>query len=212
MIIDRRATLRSRYRAPSALVVDKSIDHVDEAASGFIGRSSLFVLATTSADGTDASPRGGPPGFVRVLDRHRLAFADLAGNNRLDSYTNLIEHPSVGLLFMVAGLDETLRVNGQGWITDDPDVLEACAIDGRLPTLAVGVTVTECFIHCAKALRRAAVWDTSTWPTGDDRPSAAAIINEHLQLDVDPALIEADLEAGYAATMWQPGGGDDAVE
>jgi PPOX class probable FMN-dependent enzyme len=212
MNIDRHAALRSRYRPPSQLVVDKSIDHLDDGATGFIERSPLFVLATTSADGTDASPRGGRPGFVRVLDRHRLAFADLSGNNRLDSYTNLVERPSVGLLFVVPGVDETLRVNGSAWLTDDPEVLEACAIDGRLPKLAVGVTVAECFIHCAKALRRAAVWDASSWPAGDDRPSAAAIINDHLQLGVDPAVIEADLEAGYAATMWQPGGDDNAAE
>jgi PPOX class probable FMN-dependent enzyme len=212
MNIDRQATLRSRYRPPSQPVVDKSIDHLDDGATGFIERSPLFVFATTNGVETDASPRGGPPGFVRVLDRHRLVFADLAGNNRLDSYTNVLERPSVGLLFIVPGLDETLRVNGSAWLTDDPDVLERCAIDGRVPKLAVGVTVAECFIHCAKALRRSAVWDVSTWPVGDDRPSAAAIINDHLQLDLDPAVIEADLEAGYAATMWQPGGDDHAAE
>ena len=192
-------------------MVDKSIDHVDDGAAGFIARSPLFVFATASADGTDASPRGGPPGFVRVLDPHRIAFGDLSGNNRLDSYTNLVERPTVGLLFIVPGTDETLRVNGHASLTDEPDVLERCAIDGRLPKVAVEVTVTECFIHCAKAFRRGAVWDPSTWPTGDDRPSAAAIINDHLRLGLDPAVIEADLEIGYAATLWQPGGDDDAT-
>jgi PPOX class probable FMN-dependent enzyme len=212
MTIDHHATLRARYRPPSQLVADKSIDHIDDGAAGFIARSPLFVLATTSAGGTDASPRGGPPGFVRVLDRHRVAFADLSGNNRLDSYTNLLDRPDVGLLFIVPGVDETLRVNGSAWLTDDPDLLERCAIDGRLPKLVVGISVAECFIHCAKALRRATVWDPSTWPAGHDRPSAAAIINDHLQLGLDPAIIEADLEAGYTATLWQPGGTDDADE
>jgi PPOX class probable FMN-dependent enzyme len=212
MTIDHHATLRARYRPPSQLVADKSIDHIDDGAAGFIARSPLIVLATTSAGGTDASPRGGPPGFVRVLDRHRVAFADLSGNNRLDSYTNLLERPNVGLLFVVPGVDETLRVNGSAWLTDDPDLLERCAIDNRLPKLVVGISVAECFIHCAKALRRAAVWDPSTWPADHDRPSAAAIINDHLQLGLDPAVIEADLEAGYTATLWQPGGTDDAAE
>lgn len=206
MSIDDLATLRSRYRPPHPNVVAKSIDHIDRSAAGFIARSPLLVLATTSAAGTDASPRGGPPGFVRVLDEHRLAFADLSGNNRIDSYTNLLEQPRVGMLFLVPGLDETLRVNGNAWISEDPDVLDRCSVDDRAPKVAVGVTVRECFLHCAKALRRAAVWDPSTWPAPEERPSPGAIFNDHLGLGVDPALIEADLEAGYAVTMWEPGG------
>ncbi|MEZ5215482.1 MAG: hypothetical protein R2715_02555 [Ilumatobacteraceae bacterium] len=91
-------------------------------------------------------------------------------------------------------------------------MVERCATDGRSPKLAVVITVAECFIHCAKAFRRGAVWDSTTSSVGDDRPSAAAIINEHLQLGLDPAIIEADLEAGYATSLWRPGGDDDAAE
>lgn len=210
--IEDQAALRSRYRPAAQLVVDKSIDHVDASAASFIASSPLVVLATASDDGADASPRGGPPGFVRVLDTRRIGFADLSGNNRLDSYENLLERAHVGMLFIIPGTDETLRVNGVASLTDDPAVLARCAIGGRLPKLAVVVTVAECFIHCAKAFRRSAVWDPSTWPIGDDRPSAAAIINEHLRLGVDPAVIEADLEAGYRATLWQPGGHEHAVD
>ena len=198
--------LRARYRAPHPNVVAKAIDHVDDGAAGFLARSPLLVLATAGAGGADASPRGGPPGFVRLLDRQRLAFGDLSGNNRLDSYTNLTDDPRVGMLFLIPGLDETLRVNGDAALTDDDDVLDRCAVDDRRPKVAVVVTVRECYLHCAKALRRAAVWDPSTWPAASERPSPGAIFNDHLGLGVDPAVVEADLEAGYAATMWEPGG------
>lgn len=196
----------SLYRAPHPNVLAKSIDHVDDGVREFLARSPLVVLATTNGSELDASPRGGPAGFVRVLDDQRLAFGDLSGNNRLDSYRNMAEHPAIGMLFLVPGVDETLRVNGRSSLTTDPEIRERCAIDGRTPKVAVIVDVDECFVHCAKAFRRGSVWDTTTWPTVDERPSPSAMLNDHLSLGVDPALIEADLEAGYRATMWEPGG------
>lgn len=196
----------SLYRAPHPNVLAKSIDHVDDGVREFLARSPLVVLATTNGSELDASPRGGPAGFVRVLDDQRLAFGDLSGNNRLDSYRNMAEHPAIGMLFLVPGVDETLRVNGRSSFTTDPEIRERCAIDGRTPKVAVVVDVDECFVHCAQACRRGSVWDTTTWPTVDERPSPSAMLNDHLSLGVDPALIEADLEAGYRATMWEPGG------
>ena len=105
--------LRSIYGDPSQAVIDKAIDHIDEGVRGFIAQSPLFVLATGGGESNDASPRGGPPGFVKVLDEQRLAFADLTGNKRIDSYRNIAEHPGVGMLFLIPGLLETLRVNGR---------------------------------------------------------------------------------------------------
>jgi hypothetical protein len=204
--VDDDVDLRTLYRAPHPNVLNKSIDHIDDGVREFLARSPIFVLATTDGDGVDASPRGGPPGFVRVLDDRRLAFGDLAGNNRLDSYCNVAARSSIGMLCMIPGLDETLRVNGRARISTDQAIREQCTIDGRLPKVAVVVDVDECFVHCAKAFRRGAVWDVSTWPSADDRPSPAAMLNDHLGLGVDPALIETDLEASYRATMWEPGG------
>lgn len=198
--------LRELYRDPHPLVVKKSQPRVDDAAAEIIASSPLFVFATTSAEGTDASPRGGPPGFVRVLDESRIGFGDLSGNNRLDSYENLLADPEVGLLFIVPGMEETLRVNGQASLSTDADVLDRTTIDGRRPKLAVVVEVRECFVHCAKALRRAGVWDTSTWPEKGERGSPAKALQTALELDVDPQVIEDDLEAGYEATLWEPGG------
>jgi len=204
--IDDLDGLRRHYRSPSKFVLDKGIDHIDEAVRGFLARAPLFVLATTSDTGTDASPRGGPPGFVVALDDQRLAFGDLSGNNRLDSYTNLVAHPHVGMLFFVPGLDEMMRINGRAAVTTDEAVRSRCPIGDRVPKVAVVVEVDECFIHCGKALRRAALWDVSTWPTDDERPSAAAALNDHLGLGLDPQVIADDLESGYAATMWVPAG------
>jgi uncharacterized protein len=200
------AALRERYRPPTEVVLEKARPRVDPSAAAFVAASPLMVLASSSASGTDASPRGGPPGFVKVLDAGRLAFGDLSGNNRLDSYANIVEHPEVGILFLVPGMGETLRVNGRARVTTDPSVLERTAIDGVHPKVAVVVEVDECFIHCAKALRRSGVWEPETWLPADDRPSAGQIFTDQFQLDVEPAAIDAELEAGYQATMWVEGG------
>lgn len=205
-VITDREALRALYREPHDFVRRKQIPCIDAGARSFIARSPFVVFATASGDGCDASPRGGPPGFVTVLDEHRLAFGDLSGNNRLDSFENLLAQPTVGLLFLVPGVDETLRVNGRATLTADPEVLGATAIDGRRPKMAVGIEVTECFIHCAKAFRRAGLWEPDTWPGPDERPSAAKILKDHVGLEVDAEVIEQDLEAGYRVTLWEPGG------
>jgi PPOX class probable FMN-dependent enzyme len=198
--------LRERYRQPHPLVLDKQIDHIDDAARAFVEASPFVVVATTGPGGTDASPRGGAPGFVAVLDQGRLAMGDLAGNNRLDTHTNVLGDPRIGLIFLVPGVEETLRVNGRATLTTDPDVLEAVTVDGRRPPVAIGIDVEECFIHCAKAFRRSGLWDPSTWPAAEDRPSAARALRDHIGLDASPEVIAADLEAGYQVTLWEPGG------
>ncbi|MFN8023038.1 MAG: MSMEG_1061 family FMN-dependent PPOX-type flavoprotein [Acidimicrobiales bacterium] len=200
------AELRSIYREPSQVVIDKAIDHVDHGVRGFIERSPLMILATGDGHRNDASPRGGPPGFVRVLDEHRIAFGDLVGNNRIDSYRNIADHPGVGLLFVIPGLLETLRVNGQATVSTDLELRERCAIDGRVPKVVIGIDVDECFIHCGAALRRANMWDTETWPAADDRPSPAAILKAHTHVDVPAAAIEENLHAYYEHGVWEVGG------
>jgi PPOX class probable FMN-dependent enzyme len=205
-VVSDESSLRERYRPPHPAVVAKARPQVDPAAAAFLATSPLMVMATTSSTGTDASPRGGPPGFVTLLDPHHVAFADLAGNNRLDSYGNIVEHPKVGLLFLVPGVGETLRINGRATITTDPDVLAATAIDGVTPKLAIVIDVDECYIHCAKALRRSGVWDPATWLAAADRTTGAEVLVDQFQLEVTPDVVEAELEEGYQATMWMEGG------
>jgi len=206
--LDSLEALRSVYREPSRPSLAKQIDHLDGHCRDFIARSPFVLLASADTAGrVDVSPKGGHPGFVRVLDEHRIALPDLAGNNRLDSMRNLISSPGVGLLFCIPGLDETLRVNGKATITTDPKVLEACAGDGLEPKVAVGVDVEEVFVHCAKALRRSRLWHPECWPDLSDMPTVACILHDHYQLpEMDLATVEARLADSYERTTWMVGG------
>lgn len=204
-----RAQLRTVYRDPSQAVIDKVIDHIDVGAASFIAASPFVVLSTATEGRADASPRGGPPGFVRVLDEHRLAWGDLTGNNRLDSFGNLVEQPDIGLLFIVPGVEETLRLCGSATLCQDPEILDATTIGDRRPKTAVVVTVLECYIQCGAALRRSQLWDPASWPTDGAKPSGAAILKDHLNTEATVEQIESGLADYYDHHIWLAGGRDD---
>jgi uncharacterized protein len=199
------AELRAIFPPPGRRARDKQIDRLDDHCRALIAHAPFVAIGTTNADGTgDVSPKGGPPGFVTVLDDHRLAMGELPGNNRLDGYLNLVANPAIGMLFLVPGVGETLRVNGEGYVTTDPDVLAACALDGRPPKVALGVVVREAFIHCAKALRRASLWEPERWPGLEDLPTIACMLVAHAGIDgdADGTKTAAALETAYATTLW----------
>jgi uncharacterized protein len=194
--------LRAVVEVPPARAWSKDIGALDDNCRAFIAHSPFCVLATTGADGTcDASPRGGPPGFVRVLDDHRLAFGDLPGNRRQDSHRNLVQTGRAALLFMVPGRGETLRVEGRACLTRDIEVLEAVALDGSPPALAFGMEVELAFLHCAKAVLRSRLWHPDDWPDLDGLPSSAKILKDHARAD-SVERVEAVLEESYSTTMW----------
>jgi PPOX class probable FMN-dependent enzyme len=203
-VVTDEGELRSLFRETSDAARRKQIDRLDEHCRIFIAHAPFVLVATSNADGTcDVSPRGGPPGFVAVLDDYRLAIGDLPGNKRVDSFSNLVTNAHVGLLFVVPGLGETLRVNGNAWVVRDPDVLDACTVHDRRPPVAIGVEVADAYIHCAKAFRRSNLWDPDQWPDRGDMPSAAAMLREHAGVQsVGVDVIEQALEDGYAKTMW----------
>jgi uncharacterized protein len=152
--------LRARFAAPGRLAVQKQLDHLDANCRRFIALSPFLCLATARADGlADNSPRGDPPGFVQVLDERTLVIPDRPGNNRLDSHSNIIHNPNVGLLFFIPGVTETLRVNGRAKIVADPDLLARFEVRGRPPKVAIVVSVVEAFLHCSKALIRSRLWE-----------------------------------------------------
>jgi uncharacterized protein len=201
--------LRAIYRPPARGPVDKVIHRLDAHCVDFLAKSPFFVLSTANADGVcDGSPKGGPAGFVQVLDDQRLGWADFSGNNRLDSFQNLVTNDSVALLFLIPGLDETLRVNGRAALVTDPDLCQRFAIDGKPARVVVVVTVAEAYIHCAKALRRAALWSPEDWLDGSQLPSAACIVKDHAKLDAELAELEMARERDLQNTLWQPGGND----
>jgi PPOX class probable FMN-dependent enzyme len=192
------------YPEPGGLVWDKEVPTLDDHCREFLARSPFMLLATSSGDGRcDVSPRGGPPGFVRVLDETRLAFADLTGNRRIDSLRNVAESPRVGMLFLLPGFRETLRVNGRAYLTRDPEVLRACDVPGRTADLAVGVAVEKAFLHCAKALIRSKLWEPASWPARESLPSAARILYDHVQMEsTSVEAVDDLLEDNYRRELW----------
>ncbi len=208
-VVASEAELRTLYRNPAAQTAQKVLGSLDSHARAFIAASQFMLVGTTSPDGSaDVSPKGGPAGFVVVLDDQRLAVPDLAGNNLLDSIGNIVNGSGIGLLFLVPGVDETLRVNGFACLTTDPEVLDACAVKDRRPRAAIGVTVTQQYMHCAKAFRRSELWSPDSWPQPGALPTLGCILVDQVLGggDISGAAVDEMLEAGYARTMWEPGG------
>jgi hypothetical protein len=151
--------LRARFRAPSELSLRKELDHLDHNCRRFIALSPFLCLATTDQDGRlDNSPRGDAPGFVQVQDDRTLLIPDRPGNNRLDSLTNIVRNPQVGLLFFIPGVTEMLRVNGRARIVTRQDLLARFTVNNRAPAVAILVETQEVFLHCSKALIRSRLW------------------------------------------------------
>ena len=206
-VIADEESLRGLFHAVAPLAVDKCIDALDAHAQAFIRRSPFVCLGTQNADGrADVSPRGDPPGFVRILDPNTLAIPDRPGNNRLDSLANIVANPAVGLLFLVPGYDETLRVNGRARITTDPDLLASLQVQERLPRLAILVEVQEVFLHCAKAFRRSRLWDLAARQDRGEMPTLSKIILDQTTgapADEDAMrAIDAALERDYDRSMY----------
>jgi PPOX class probable FMN-dependent enzyme len=172
-------TTRSRLRelipeTPQVVVREKHADHINEPARRFIAHSPFLVLSTIGKDGRlDCSPKGDPPGFVEVLDDHTLVIPDRLGNHRLDSYENILSNPAIGLIFMIPGHTETLRVAGTGRIILDRSVQERHKVNGKVPVLALAVDVTEAFMHCSKSFVRSRLWKPEQWPSLAEVPTLA---------------------------------------
>jgi hypothetical protein len=190
--------LRTVVPEPREAAVKKDIGVLDVHCRTLIARSPFVLVATSAADGRcDVSPKGDAPGFVQVLDEHTLVIPDRPGNRRMDSYGNILENPHVGLIFLIPGMDETLRVNGAARIIRDAAVLERCAVDGKRPQLAIAVDVQEAFIHCPKCFLRSKMWDTSTWRPRSELPSMAQIMVDQLKIDVPVEQVDQALNAAH---------------
>ncbi|HEU4976405.1 MAG TPA: MSMEG_1061 family FMN-dependent PPOX-type flavoprotein [Baekduia sp.] len=170
----------------------KDIGEVDELARRLIGAAPMVMVATHDADGRcDVSPRGGPAGFVTVLDEHHLAIPDATGNRRIDTLRNVVATGRAGLLFVIPGRDWTLRVNGRACVSADADLLARIAPVGKPPRTAIVVAVEELYAHCPKAFVRSKLWEPATWPAPADLPSPAEVTLGHQR---DPELTLEQVE------------------
>lgn len=199
--------LRGLFPPTHDLALKKCQTTLSHHAQEFIHRSPFLCIGTQNAHGkADVSPRGDPAGFVRILDDRTLAIPDRPGNNRLDTLSNLLSNPSIGLLFIVPGFDDTLRVNGRAALTTEPELLNSMTVNDRTPKLAIIVHIEEIFFHCAKAFRRSHLWSADHLQDRKAMPSLVEIIlDETTGAPQDPAekrKLDDDLEEEYRRTLY----------
>jgi len=181
-VVTSEERLREILGQPGKRALLKDQARLDAHFRAFIAGSPFLLLATANSAGQcDVSPKGDGPGFVQVLDDTHLAIPDRIGNNRLDGMRNILHNPHVGIIFLIPGREDTLRVNGRAWITRDARLLDLCVVQGKVPLLAIGVEVEACFLHCAKAFRRSRLWSPEGWPPPDALPSMACVLFDQIK-------------------------------
>ena len=195
------AELRDIYEESSWLVKNKTIDHVDQNCRDYLAVCGFVVLASADAEGrADVTPRGGPRGFVEVLDDRTLAIPDATGNRRLDTLHNVVQTGRLGMLALLPGRGQTLRINGRACVSTDPALLSTLTAVGKPPRAALVMAVEEVFTHCPKAFVRSGLWDPARWPAADEQPSPAAMLRDHVG-SPDLTLDEAERAMVAAVTV-----------
>lgn len=189
-VVRSEAELRGLMGDPIAPpVVEKTLSSLDRHCLAFIGRSPFVLIASSNAQGRmDISPRGDAPGFVKVLDPQTLVIPDRPGNQRFDTFLNLFESSRVGLIFLVPGKRETLRISGKAEVVRDPELLGTLVANSKVPALAIAVHVDEAFFHCGKCMIRSHLWQPGQWPSLEGLPSLAQAMKDAASI---PAPVEA---------------------
>jgi len=201
-VIDTSQGLRELYQEPGGRSLQKELKYLDKHCRQFISLSPFLVIGSSSCAGPqDASPRGETPGFVQVLDDHHIALPDRPGNNRLDSFHNILQNPNVALIFLIPGVDETLRINGRAEIRDDADLLEHFEIKGKLPITVLVVTVEAAYLHCAKALMRSNLWDPAAQIERSQLPTMGRMISDQIDAAAEPESQTA-MQARYRKHLY----------
>ena len=195
--------LRSHYKQVSERAQKKEMRKLDRHARSFIGKSPFVLIGSQDAAGNgDVTPKGDRPGFVAVLDDTTVAIPDRPGNNRLDTWQNVLENPAVGLLFLIPGMNETLRVNGTARITADAGLREQLAVDGKPPITVLVVSVTASYMHCAKAFMRSELWKPESWPDRESMPTLGQILADQIAMAQSANEVDEALAESYARTLW----------
>lgn len=184
---------------PSELVRRKQLAKLDTHCQTFIKLSPFLLIATTnSTEECDVSPRGDAPGFVQILDETTLVIPERPGNRRMDTLLNILQTGHVGLIFLIPGKGETLRVNGRACVMQDEAILERSTVDGKQPLLGIGVEVEECFLHCAKSIKRSRLWDQTSWIEQANLPSIGQMFLDHTRIaDKTAQQLDEYLEEDY---------------
>jgi PPOX class probable FMN-dependent enzyme len=200
-VLDTEASLRDCYDRPSEMVQKKILHRLDSHARAFIALSPFVVLATHGPEGSDASPRGDAPGFVQAVDDVTLLLPDRRGNNLIDSLRNVVASPDVGLLFLVPGINETLRVNGTAQVITDAEKLQPLAAQGRVPASALQIGVREVFFHCGKAMIRADLWNAGKHVPRGSFPTLGRVIADQVA-GIDAEAADANLAESYRNRLY----------
>jgi PPOX class probable FMN-dependent enzyme len=188
---------------PKQRTVDKTISIVDAHCRTFIAQSPFMLIATCDAQGKmDVSPKGDPPGFVQVLDDYTLAIPDRPGNRRIDTFRNILQNPNVALLFLIPGVQETLRVSGRALIVRDPNLRDSMAVNGKVPDFALVVSVEEVFFHCAKCIIRSRLWDDQREVEVDKLSTLAEALVDHAGLTISVEALQAEIDESYEQTLY----------
>lgn len=200
-MIQSLSELRTLYAEPAGRTLKKQLTCLEKHSKRFIELTPFLIIASAGRGGrTDASPRGGDPGFVKVLDDTTLLIPDSPGNNRLDTFENILETGQVGLIFLIPGVDETLRINGGARLNDDEALRQRCADARRIPKLVIEVTVIELYLHCAKALMRSSLWDPAKHVARSSLPTMGRMINDQIG-DTGPVESQEQMIERYRSTL-----------
>ena len=185
------------------VAIRKELPRIDPHSRRFIEKSPFVFIGSQDGNGNaDVSPKGDLPGFVHVLDDRTLAVPDRPGNNRLDTWKNIIGNPAVGLIFLIPGMNETLRINGEARLTSDPDLCAQMHVNNR-PALAVMVVkVHQVYMHCAKAFIRSKLWTPETWPERKNMPTLGTILKDQAELSATAEEFDVILDDAYRKTLW----------
>lgn len=194
--------LRKIYKLPKGRAVEKVINRFEKHSRNFVAHSPFLIIGSVRKDGIgDVTPRGEEPGFVKIIDDTTLAIPDRPENNRLDTLTNILERPAVGLIFLIPGVNETLRINGKAEIRDDDDLRELFIVNKRLPATVMLVKVNEIYLHCAKALMRSKLWDEGTKIERSQFPAMGQMIKDQINADT-PAECQAEMIERYEQMLY----------
>lgn len=190
------------YGKPQGAAVIKELDHVSDHYARFIEAAPFVVLSTAGPEGLDCSPRGDPKGFVRIADRNTLLIPDRRGNNRVDSLRNIVRDPRIGLLFLIPGVGETLRVNGHAVLSRDPALRESFTMQGKVPACVIVVKVERVYTQCSKALVRSRLWDPATQIARSELPSMGEIVQAITRGEIDGKAYDADYPERLKQTIY----------